>query len=167
MACPCGGAEVDLVLDKADKNWKYEVFAALRRVLEANAASAERELGSIAQAYEGENKSSAGDKYETAREMLSQARSMQSRLQDEARSALDWLDRQDLSVSRESISFGALTRLPDGWFLVCPFPLQLEVRGEAVRCMSLASPLGQILKGARGGDVREFRGKAIEVREVV
>ncbi|QQS05432.1 MAG: hypothetical protein IPK50_00695 [Fibrobacterota bacterium] len=153
--------------EDSDKSWKLEVFAALRRVLESNAASAERELASIAQAYEGETKSSAGDKYETAREMLSQARSMQSRLQDEARSALDWLDRQDLSVKRESISFGALARLPEGWFLVCPFPLQLEVDGQAVRCMSLAGPLGQVLKGARVGEARDFRGKAIEVREVV
>lgn len=153
--------------EESDKNWKIEVFAILGRLLESNLASAERELASIAQAYEGETKSSAGDKYETAREMLSQARSMQSRLLEDARCGLDWLGRQNLSSRRAAVSVGALVRLADGWILVCPFPLPLDVGGRAVRCMSLASPLGQALKGARAGEEREFRGKTLQVVEVV
>lgn len=142
------------------------MLQALRALQESNRANARKELESIATAYEGETKSSAGDKYETAREMLSQARAMQLRLLEEAESALDWLDRLEGDPSRPKIAVGALARLNDGWILVCPFPLQLEVDGSTVRCLSLASPLGQAIKGATVGEVRDFRGRPVEVREV-
>ncbi|HOX53213.1 MAG TPA: hypothetical protein PKY05_17140, partial [Fibrobacteria bacterium] len=148
-----------------DKKWKSEVFFVLRTLLEANAASALGELESIALACGNETKSSAGDKYETAREMLSQARALQTRLLEEAKAALEWLDRQDPEQVREKVAVGALVRLDDGWILVTPFPAQLDVVGRAVRCLSLASPLGQALKGARAGESRVFRDRAVGIRE--
>ncbi|HNY31090.1 MAG TPA: hypothetical protein PKO15_09385 [Fibrobacteria bacterium] len=154
-------------MDNRDGNWKQEVFDAFRKVLAAKASSAASELESIAAACENETKSSAGDKYETAREMLSQARTMQLRLLEEAKLALDWLGRQDPQATHGKVAAGALARLDDGWILVSPFPVQLDVDGRMVRSLSLASPLGRALKGAALGEARTFRDRVIEVLELV
>lgn len=129
-------------------------------------ARAREELSALELAAAQETKSSAGDKYETAREMIAQARSMQASALREAEAGMEWLVRQDSSRSFPAVALGALFRTGDGWFLACPVPVRIDVDGQSVQGLSLQGPLGQAVKGARVGEAREFRGKRISVLAV-
>lgn len=146
---------------------KARVLATLFEVLSRRMEQVERELAQLDEAQAGETKSSAGDKYETAREMVAQSRQMQLRIQQETRAGLEWLRRQDPPVSSSSFSTGALVRTEDGWFLVCPCPVELDVDGTRVQGISLSSPVGQVCKGAHAGDTRLFRDRTIEILAIL
>lgn len=131
--------------------------------LEKGRSSAEHELEALDEAAANETKSSAGDKYETAREMFSQARDLQRRIREEAEAGLAWIERQRTETSRVACGPGALVETSDGWILLGPVPVRVEVDGVAVQGVSTQSPLGQALKGARPGEPRTFRERSISV----
>lgn len=146
---------------------RAEVLEAFAADLRERCALAERELVALSDAAGNETKSSAGDKYETAREMFSQARDLQRRLLDEARVQLDWIARQDLSTSRTSAGTGALLGTSEGWMLLGPIPGSAQVGPGRVQGLSIQSPLGQALKGAREGDVVAFRDRRLEILRIL
>jgi hypothetical protein len=144
------------------------------RVLEAFAAAcrdrlhdAQREISSLEDASRGETKSSAGDKYETAREMFAQALDLHRRTRESAAADLEWLDRQDPSVPRHAAGAGALVLLDGAWILIGPVPLSVPLDGTAVQGVSTRGPLGAVLKGERVGEAREFRGRTIRIEAVL
>lgn len=151
----------------SDGPTKGDVLEAFAMVQRQRCADAEQELAALADAAGNETKSSAGDKYETAREMFSQARDMQRRILDEARVQLDWIARQDLSSQRESAGTGALVRTGEGWMLLGPIPSSVTVGEVAVQGLSIQSPLGQALKGAREGSAVDFRGRRLEILRIL
>jgi len=146
--------------------FKARVLEAFAAVLRARVTAAEGELAVLDEAAAQETKSSAGDKYETAREMFTQARDLQRRRCDEARVQLDWIARQDPSQTRDRVGAGALVRTDGGWILLSPIPLSVEVEGVAVQGVSVQSPLGLGLKGAKAGDRPVFRDRPVEVLAV-
>ena len=146
---------------------KSAVFGSMRDQLVGRLDQANLELAALDEAALGETKSSAGDKYETAREMIGQARSMQHRIREEAQALLDWLGRQDATAKSLAFAAGSLARTAGGWFLVCPSPVEIAVGGIRVQGVTLASPFGQACKGARAGEKRVFRDRAVEILEIL
>lgn len=143
------------------------MFASLRDQLAGRLAQANLELAALDEAALGETKSSAGDKYETAREMIGQARSMQHRIREDAQTLMDWVDRQDPMVAARTFAAGSVVLVSTGWFLVCPAPVELTVKGIRVQGVTLASPFGQAFKGARAGETRTFRDRTVEILEIL
>ena len=143
------------------------VLSSMRSLLEEKAVRARAELAELDQASAQETKSSAGDKYETAREMIAQARELQSSVLGGTQLGIEWLERQDPSRTCGSIALGAIFQTSDGWFLACPLPMEIPLRDGSVQGISLQSPLGQCLKGASAGGTRVFRGKTVQILAVV
>ena len=141
-----------------------DVFAAH---LEERRSSAEHELAALDEASANETKSSAGDKYETAREMFAQARGLQRRILEEAEAGCAWVERQRSGEARTKCGPGALVETSEGWLLLGPVPVRVDVNGTEVQGTSTQSPLGQALKGTRAGDDVPFRGKTIRVLRIL
>jgi hypothetical protein len=125
------------------------------------------ELEALEQAAAGETRSSAGDKYETGREMIGQARAMQERIRADAQAGLDWLAGRNPSTPSGAFGWGALVLAAGTWYLVCPCPVEFHVRGIQIQGVSLASPFGQACKGAREGESRIFRDRAVEMARIL
>jgi len=146
---------------------KAQVLDAFRHSLETRVDEANHELSLLDDAAAGETKSSAGDKYETAREMIAQARSMQSRLRNEAQLGLDWLARQDLSLARETIGPGCVVSTPQGTYLVGILTDSVKTSDGQVQGITMASPLGQALRGRRAGESIPWRNGFLRVEAVL
>lgn len=125
-----------------------------------------RELASLDEASARETKSSAGDKYETAREMIAQSRRLMEANLAEAEAALENLDRMAAAPARSACGFGSLLETSQGWLLMGISLGDVEVDGVAIRTLSLASPLGQALKGRGPGDHVPWRGGEISLLSV-
>ncbi len=150
-----------------DSHFKARVLQAFTEASRTRLQDAEREIASLDEAARGETKSSAGDKYETAREMFAQARDLHRRAQESAAANLEWLERQDPSLVRASAGPGALLRVDGGWILMGPVPFSVELDGVAVQGVSMQGPLGMVLKGARAGEERPFRDRQVVVELVL
>jgi transcription elongation GreA/GreB family factor len=135
--------------------------------LNARKGEYEMELSRLDEAAANETKSSAGDKYETGREMIAQSRIVIDRNLSEAKAGLEILERMRLSPPHTKIGFGSLVELDTGWFLVGMSLGELDYHGMVVQTISLASPLGLTLKGKGVGELIPWRGKEISIHQIV
>jgi transcription elongation GreA/GreB family factor len=140
---------------------KSRAIAQCRAMLLARQADYRREMASLDEAASRETKSSAGDKYETAREMIAQSRRLTEANLDEVDAGLAILERMAAAPEQSRCGLGSLLETSQGWFLVGASLGDLEVDGVAIRTMSLASPLGQALKGRGAGERISWRGQGI------
>lgn len=107
-----------------------------------------------------DSKSSAGDKFETGREMMTQDLNHVEKQLKQMNRDLDELYRlQAIKESNGTIREGSLLQLGSEWFLIAISLGQLLVEGENVFLLSKNSPLGQLLIGKQNKEEVLFRGK--------
>lgn len=145
---------------------KSRALAQCRASLLARQAGYRRELASLDEANARETKSSAGDKYETARERIAQSRRLTEVGLAETDSALAALERMSAAPAQPRCGLGSLLETSQGWLLVGASLGEVEVDGVTIRTLSLASPLGRALKGRGAGDRIPWRGAELSILSV-
>lgn len=145
---------------------RCRVFEAFRSLLTHRLEEALRELSLLNEAAAAETKSSAGDKYETAREMIAQSRSLQEKGRSEAQAGLDWIERIQAIEPTGTIHAGTLVRSDLGWHLVGALTSTVVVDGLSIQGITLSSPLGLALKGKTTGEILEWRDKSVRILEI-
>lgn len=106
-----------------------------------------------------EEKSSAGDKYETARAMGQLDREMHGKQYEQARNERLLLERLNASPA-SVVGLGAIVHTQaSGIFYLAVSIGKLTVEGTEVMVVSQQSPIGQALLGKHPGDEFGFRGK--------
>lgn len=106
-----------------------------------------------------EGKSSAGDKYETARAMGQLDREMNGRMYEQARQERLSLDKINTETNFSKIAFGALTETTMGHFFVSIGAGIIEIDGKKTMAVSPQSPIGQVIIGKTTNESFDFRGK--------
>lgn len=113
-----------------------------------------------------DSKSSAGDKFETGREMITQEiakATQQLATLGEMRRALEKI-RPNRAL--ESVGLGALAHTSEGWFFFSVSLGKIQVEGQEVYALSMASPMAQAMAGAVAGKTISFRGRDIHITQV-
>lgn len=114
-----------------------------------------------------DTKSSAGDKFETGREMMSHDLMTITTQIKQATADLEELYRlQAVKNLTESVQEGSLVSLGDAMYLISISFGALQVEDKKLFLLSKNSPLGEILLGKKKNDQVEFRGKRIQVTEI-
>ncbi len=142
---------------------RQSLLAQCRQYLDNRMAEYARELSSLDQAAAAETKSSAGDKYETGREMIAQSRALIQRNHAATLVHLDVLDRMAAAPLRDKVGFGSLVGTASGWYWVGISLGELETAEGMVNTVSLASPLGSALQGKGVGDRIAWKGSELEI----
>lgn len=142
---------------------RQDLLTRLRASLEERRDGYRRELAALDEAAARETKSSAGDKYETAREMIAQSRRLMDANLAEAETGLEALGRMLAAPAAPVATFGSLVETSQGWFLLGVSLGEIESRGAAVKTASLGSPIGAALKGRKPGDAVPWRGGTLFV----
>lgn len=115
----------------------------------------ERQIALTREAAQSDTKSSAGDKYETSREMAQQEI---ARLEQQVRLFRDWVFQIEAwsmrkEVDRSRALLGSLIETSQGIFLLGPgFGKLVLGNGQVVFGVSTEAPLGKKLLGCRVGD---------------
>lgn len=130
---------------------KEQLYTACRDFLMDKIQSVEASLQEIQEAAGQETKSSAGDKYETAREMMQQERNkwearlalLKSQLQE-----LNYLERQ---TNGNTVQPGCIIETDKGYFLLGPAIGKVENALVKLMCISPGAPLGQALLHKKAG----------------
>ena len=105
-----------------------------------------------------EGKSSAGDKYETARAMGQLDREMHGKQYAQAKQERMVLERINPKDHFSKVNLGALVRVSSGWFFLAVSAGSVEIDGQTVLVVSPQSPIGQLLMGKAAKETFVFRG---------
>ncbi|WP_143962329.1 GreA/GreB family elongation factor [Litoribacter populi] len=131
---------------------KRKTLEVLKSTLESKIQEVKTSLQALDDSGEGETKSSAGDKYETSREMINQERTKFSQVLHDLTSQLQVVNSISPESQRQKVELGALVELEGMSLIICvPFG-KLVVEGEQVFAVSIKSPVAQSLLGKTTGD---------------
>lgn len=145
------------------KSTKSQIQANLRSILENTLEEARREYLLAKESRDSDTKSSAGDKFETGREMMQREMDKLSALVDNTLNSIAKLDRlADLPAS-VIISEGSLVETDQETYFISIGYGKLDT----IYAISIESPLGVELKGKRVGDRIEMRGRNITIKSIL
>lgn len=131
-------------------------------MLKDQIADIQRQLTELQESSEVEEKSSAGDKFETHQEMIHQTRNILEKRLSSSKVMLNQLNAVPVKPM-ESVQEGALFKVEMGniWVSV-PFG-KISLEGTDYQLVSPDSPLVAALWDLKQGDSGEFRGKKIKI----
>lgn len=115
-----------------------------------------------------ETKSSAGDKFETSREMMTQDLMTLEIQIKQSKVDLDEIQRlQAIKDTPPTVQEGSMVKLGSDWFMLAVSIGQINVDDKKVYLLSKNSPLGQLILGKKKNDQVNFRGKNQLIEELV
>ncbi|WP_395618024.1 hypothetical protein [Aquirufa sp.] len=145
------------------KSKKSEIHANLRSILEKTLEEARREYVLAKESRDSDTKSSAGDKFETGREMMQREMDKLSALVDNTLYSLNKLDRLANLPSSSVVAEGSLVETDqETYYISIGYG-----KTDAIYAISIESPLGVELKGKREGDRVEMRGRIITIKSII
>jgi len=130
-------------------------------------AAAQQGIDEAQQASKDDTKSSAGDKYETGREMAQQETDRNMAQLNEAnklRVALNSISPAATSAIAEA---GSVIVTNNGNFYLAISAGTITVEGNSYFAVSAASPIGLKLKGQKAGTEFDLNGKCYKIEKVI
>ncbi|WP_316810790.1 3-oxoacyl-ACP synthase [Pedobacter heparinus] len=129
--------------------------------------TAETALAQAREASNDDTKSSAGDKYETSREMMQQDIDRNKRLLIDAQENMKILEAIAHVPPSDTARAGSLIYTSQGIFYISISAGQLNTDAGPVFAISAVSPIGKLLLGKKKGDDFSFNGKKYLLNEVL
>ena len=144
------------------------------QLLEKCRQFAENQIQNIRQAIQmaeqsssDDTKSSAGDKYETGREMLKQELDRLAYQLKEAQKLIEVLKKLDTSRTAGKVLPGSLVYTNFGIFFISIGAGQIALDEQSVFAISAASPLALKLLGLKEGDSENLNGRIYKIEKVI
>ena len=147
-----------------DQLMKPALHAACLAYVRTRLHAARAGMAAAQESSNSETKSSAGDKYETGREMANAERDRNAAHMQQAQQLQAELGRITPDAPCDTVRPGALVSTSLGRFYISISAGKLE--GSDVFAVSPAAPVAVSLKGLRTGEQATFNGKAVRVLAV-
>lgn len=148
-------------------NLKTDLYTLCINYVKARIETAKQAIDDAQQSASEETKSSAGDKYETGREMMQQETDRNQAQLNEANKLLIALNHINADSSTPSATPGSLVITDNGKFYLSISAGALTLNGDSYFAVSPASPIGSKLLGCKIGDEFSLNGKHYKVKEVI
>ncbi|RYD79536.1 MAG: 3-oxoacyl-ACP synthase [Sphingobacteriales bacterium] len=127
----------------------------------------EYSLQQARQASNDDTKSSAGDKYETTREMMQQEMDRNSKLLYEAGQQKIALQQVENVDAAKEVKNGSLVLTSAGNFYISISAGELKCNEQTFFAVSQAAPIGRAFIGRKVGDEVSFNGNKYLVKEIL
>ena len=145
---------------------KSSLYQLCLNFIEERIQTAETALKQAREASNDDTKSSAGDKYETSREMMQQDIDRNKRLLIDAEENQKVLTSIKDTPYSETARNGSLVYTDQGNFYLSISAGQLHLGNDVVFAISAVSPIGKLLLGKQKGNQFDFNGKKYQIKEV-
>lgn len=129
-------------------------------------ASAEEAIRAARESANDDTKSSAGDKYETGREMMQQEIDRNRKQLEESQKLKLILDQIDLNKAADIVQNGSLVSTNYGKFYISISKGQMLLDDCNYFAVSAASPIGVKLMKRREGGEFDFNGKMFRIEKI-
>lgn len=145
---------------------KSKILTHCKKVLQERKANLEDSLRELKEAVEGEEKSTAGDKHDTARAMIHLE-------QEKLGKQLKNLEEETLRLARispesraDAVQIGSFIETNKANYFIGPSLGKLRLDDSIVFAISLQAPLTQVMMGKRVGETFSFNGMEQKVISV-
>ncbi|MGJ3234566.1 3-oxoacyl-ACP synthase [Marivirga sp.] len=146
---------------------KEKILDFCKNELDAKKVEISKEIASIMESIGSDTKSSAGDKYETGREMMNQEKDkLQSQLVNINRQ-LGTLHQINPLEKYDTVNFGALVKTSMAIYFISISYGKMTIDGEEVFLISAITPLAQQMMGKKAGDKLDWNGKEILIKDIL
>lgn len=145
---------------------KQELLRKCFESVDERIKSAENAIVSAKEASQDDTKSSAGDKYETTREMMQQEISRNEAQLYEAGKLKHALSQINIEKTSKTIQNGSIVFTDKGNFFISVSAGQFMVEEQVFFAISAVSPIGKILVGLEKGSGFRFNGKEYRITQV-
>lgn len=113
-----------------------------------------------------DTKSSAGDKYETSREMTQIEINKLNDMLNMNNIIIQDLTKIDAKIEHHSVELGSIVSTnTDKYFISVPFG-KIKLDDAEYYAISKESPLAKVLMGKKKGDKIEFQNRQIEIKDI-
>jgi transcription elongation GreA/GreB family factor len=129
--------------------------------------AAQQGIEAAQQASQDDTKSSAGDKYETGREMAQQETDRNMAQLNEANKLKVALNQINLTLINDRVETGCVVITDTAKFYVSISAGAISAAGETYMAISLASPIGQKMKGLKAGDRFNLNDKVYKIERIL
>ncbi|MCJ0743024.1 GreA/GreB family elongation factor [Pedobacter montanisoli] len=146
---------------------KEELYQLCTGFINERIQNAEEALKQAQQASTDDTKSSAGDKYETGREMAQQDINRNMQLLADAQQQKALLLALNTNATPDVIKNGTLVLTNNGNFYLSISAGQFTVKGVSYFALSPVAPLGKLLMGKRKGDDFTFNQRNYQIKELI
>ncbi|MBK9328345.1 MAG: hypothetical protein IPM95_03305 [Sphingobacteriales bacterium] len=136
------------------------------RLLQERMAAAERAMQEAQVAANNEEKSSVGDKYETARSMSQLDKEMNARQLEAARQQVQHLQQVNVDSCQDTFVVGSVARIGGQYYFLSVGLGGIQMEGKKVWYLSPQAPLSKVLLQKQAGDTILFQGKNSTIEEV-
>jgi len=152
--------------DKQKLAWKQALKEACIKILHERMAHIEQAMLEARESANSEEKSSAGDKYETSRAMGHLAQEMQSKQLEDARQELEWINRLNSTTLYNNVSTGAVVICSHFIFYISSGLGHIEFENQKITLLSPKAPIANLLHQKKKGDTFEFNSKTVDIMDV-
>jgi hypothetical protein len=149
------------------KTSKAELHQSMIKLISNSLEMATKDYKLAKESRDSDTKSSAGDKFETGREMMQREMDKMSASIDQYKNQLHVLSKIDLELQYQVGDFGCLIMSDQSNYYLSIGLGKIEINAELILAISLDSPIGQLLKGKRVGDTVSFRDKTIKINQIL
>ena len=146
--------------------FKQKTYHQFQQLLADKISTLHQQLNELKESTANETKSTAGDKYETARAMLQiEQDNIRHQLQEalEQQTRFSSVDRKE---TNQEVVQGCLVRTNRGWLLLSVALGKTIIEGIPVIALSPQSPLGKELMGRKPGDKISINGFDYIIEEI-
>jgi len=148
-------------------NIKEELYKLCIDYVQKRINEARQAIEDAQDAADEETKSSAGDKYETGREMMQQEADRNQAQLNEANKLMVQLSSISYNTSSALANPGSLVDTNFGKFFIAISAGTLNLGSQTYHAVSPASPIGLKLSGKKAGDEFDLNGRAYRVEKVI
>ncbi len=140
----------------------YKILEELDRKIEVIRVA----IASAKDSRNNDTKSSAGDKYETGREMMQIEIEKNEVLLNQTAKQRKELTRIDISEPFDKVAFGSLVVTDKGSYFISIGIGKIQIDDQICYAISLASPIGGLLKDKVVGDEVQFQGRVFTIKGI-
>jgi transcription elongation GreA/GreB family factor len=146
---------------------KEELYKMCIDHVQQRIAEARQAIEDAQDSSDEDTKSSAGDKYETGREMMQQVADRAQLQLNEANRLMVALSTITYGTSHASADTGSVVYTNQGQFYIAISAGTLHIGPQSFYAVSPASPIGIKLNGKKAGDEFDLNGRAYRVEKVI
>jgi len=149
------------------QNIKKEIHNHLIKDLELKIDTLQKSIKDTVDARNNDTKSSAGDKYETGREML-QIEIQKNEIQlSKTLKTLQELSKINLLKTNDTVEYGSLVITNNGNYFIAIAYGKIEIENNIFYSISLASPIGKLLLNKKIKEHFTFQEKEYTILDIV
>ena len=150
-----------------DEALKKSLYNKCLELVGNRVSNAEEAMVSAQEAANEETKSSAGDKYNTNRSLMQLEWDKYANQLEEAQKLSKTMALIDASRINKEVELGSLVQTNTGIYFMSVSLGKVIINDKEVYAISMASPIGQRLKGQIENDEINFNGRKIRIEKIV